>query len=185
MEIPESESVSSYIISNYETVKINGAELASRFSSGSPMTYEFTVDSSKVVITNIKSSSDGSINIPTVYTKGITNYTTNYVSDQTTIQISDMSGGIPTGGASITITARDVDGNNISESGGATALKLVNHGTTTIEGDDLKSRFSGGVPVTYEFSIGSSNVVVTNLTKSTDGTINIPAVFTIGPYGGI
>ena len=184
-EIPESGSLSSYIISNYETVKINGAELASRFSSGSPMTYEFTVDSSKVVITNIKSSSDGSINIPTVYTKGITNYTTNYVSDQTTIQISDMSGGIPTGGAGITITARDVDGNNISESGGATALKIVNHGTTTIEGDDLKSRFSGGVPVTYEFSIGSSNVVVTNLTKSTDGTINIPAVFTIGPYGGI
>jgi hypothetical protein len=184
-EIPESDSLSSYIISNYETVKINGAELASRFSSGTPMTYEFTVDSTKVVITNIKSSSDGSINIPAVYTKGITNYTTNYVSDQTTIQISEMSGGIPTGGASITITARDVDGNIIPESGSATALKLSNHGTSTIEGDDLKNRFPGGFPVTYEFSIGSSSVVVTNLTKSTDGTINIPAVFTIGPYGGI
>jgi hypothetical protein len=54
-----------------------------------------------------------------------------------------------------------------------------------IEGDDLQGRFPGGVPVTYEFSIGSSNVIVTNLTKSTDGTINIPAVFTLGPYGGI
>jgi len=42
--------------------------------------------------------------------------------------------------------------------------------------------FSGGVPVTYEFSIVSSSAVITNLTKSTDGTINISAVFTLGPY---
>jgi hypothetical protein len=184
-EIPESESASSYKIAKYETVKINGAELASRFSSGSPMTYEFTVDSPKVMITNVKSSSDGSINIPTVYTRGITNYTTNYVSDLNTIQITDMSGGIPSGGARITIAARDVDGNLISESGSASPLKLDNHGTTTIEGNDLRNRFPGGTTVTYEFSIGSTSVVVTNLTKSTDGTINIPAVFTIGPYGGI
>ena len=184
-EIPESESVSSYKIAKYETVKINGAELANRFSSGSPMTYEFTVDSPNVVITNVKSSTDGSINIPTVYTSGITNYTTNYVSDLNTIQITDMSGGIPSGGASITIVARDVDGKLIPETGGATALKLNSHGTTTIEGNDLQNRFLGGVPVTFEFSIGSSSVLVTNLTKSTDGTINIPTVFTIGPYGGI
>ena len=186
-EIPESVSVTSYNIFNYETVKITGAELASRFSSGTPMTYEFTVNSSKVVITNVKSSSGGSINIPTVYTcSGITNYTTNYVSDlNTTIQITDMSGSIPTGGASITITARDVDGKTIPESGSAIALKLNNYGTTTIEGDNLQNRFPGGVPVTYEFSIGSSIAVVTNLTKSSDGTINIPTVFTIGPYGGI
>jgi hypothetical protein len=72
------------------------------------MTYEFTVDSPNVVITNVKSSTDGSINIPTVYTSGITNYTTNYVSDLNTIQITDMSGGIPSGGASITIVARSV-----------------------------------------------------------------------------
>jgi hypothetical protein len=184
-EIPESESVRFYTISNYATVKINGAELASRFSSGSPMTYEFTVDSPKVVITNVKSSSDGSINIPTVYTSGITNFTTNYVSDLNTIKITDMSGGVPTSGACITITTRDVDGNIIAESEDAAALKLLNHGTTTIEGDDLKKRFPGSVPVTYEFSIGSSSVVVTNLTKSLDGAINIPAVFTFGPYGGI
>ena len=37
----------------------------------------------------------------------------------------------------------------------------------------------------YEFSVGSSNAVITNLTKSTDGTINISAVFTLGPYGGV
>jgi hypothetical protein len=184
-EIPESEAVSSYKIFNYETVKITGAELGSRFSSGSPMTYEFTVGSSKVVITNVKSSSDGSINIPTVYTSGITNYTTNYVSDLNTIQITDMSGGISAGKAGITITARDVDGNIIPESGGASPLKLNNNGTTTIEGADLQNRFSGGVPVTYEFTIGSSSAVVTNLTESSDGTINIPTVFTIGPYGGI
>ena len=183
-EIPESESVISYKIFNHETVKITGAELGSRFSSGAPITYEFTVDSSKVVITNVKSSSDGSINIPTVYTSGITNYTTNYVSNLNTIQISDMSGIISSGGASITITARDGSGNLIPEYGSAIALKLYNHGTTTIEGNELKNRFAGGIPVTYEFSIGSSSVVVTNLTKSSDGTISIPTVFTIGPYGG-
>ena len=185
-EIPESVSVTSYNILNYEMVKITGLELASRFSAGTPMIYEFTVNSSKVVITNVKSSSGGSISILSVYTSGINNYSTNYVSDlNTTIQITDMSGGIPTGGASITITARDVDGKLISESGSAIALKLNNYGTTTIEGDDLQNRFPGGVPVTYEFSIGSSSAVVTNLTKSSDGTINIPTVFTIGPYGGI
>jgi len=184
-EIPESVSVNSYKIFNYETVKITGAELGSRFSSGAPITYEFTVDSSKVVITNVKSSSDGSINIPTVYTSGTTNYTTNYVSDLNTIRITDMSGGIPAGGASITVTARDVGGILIPESGSATALKLNNHGTTTIEGNDLRNRFPGGTPVTYEFSIGSPSAVVTNLTESTDGSINIPTVFAIGPCGGI
>jgi CheY-specific phosphatase CheX len=96
-----------------------------------------------------------------------------------------MSGGIPSGGASITIVARDVDGKLIHESGSATALKLVNNGTTTIEGNDLKNRFPIGTPVTYEFSISSTSVVVTNLTKSSVETINIPVVFTIGPYGGI
>jgi len=184
-EIPNSESVGSYTVSNYETLKITGSELASRFPSGVPMAYEFTVGSSKVVITSVKSSSDGSINIPTVYTSGITNYTTNYVGDLNTIQITDMSGGISAGKAGITITARDVDGNIIPESGGASPLKLNNNGTTTIKGADLQNRFSGGVPVTYEFTIGSSSAVVTNLTESSDGTINIPTVFTIGPYGGI
>jgi hypothetical protein len=37
----------------------------------------------------------------------------------------------------------------------------------------------------YELSVGSSSAVITNFTKSTDGTNNIPAVFTLGPYGGI
>ena len=68
----------------------------------------------------------------------------------------------------------------IPESEIATALKLNNHGTTTIERNDLRNRFPGGIPVTYEFSIGSLSAVVTNLTESTDGTINIPAVFTLG-----
>jgi hypothetical protein len=184
-EIPESVSTTPLTLYNHGTNSISGANIAARFPSGSPMTYEFTVDSSKVVITNIKSSSDGSINIPTVYTSGITKYTTNYVSDLNTIRITDMSGSIPTGGASITITARDVDGNIILESGSAVALKLANYGTTTIEGGDLQIRFPSATPVTYEFSIGSSIAIVTNLTKSSDGTINIPTVFTIGPYGGI
>ena len=66
-----------------------------------------------------KSNSGGSVNIPTVYTSGITKYTTNYISNLNTVQITDMSGSIPSAGASITIAARDVDGNMIPESGGA------------------------------------------------------------------
>ena len=170
---------------SHGTTSISGSNLAARFPSGSPMTYEFTVGSSMVAITSVKSSSDGTINIPTVYASGITNYTTNYVSDLNTIQITDMSGSIPSAGASIIISARNVDGNMVPESGGATALKLYNHGTTTIDGGDLRNRFPGGVPVTYEFSIGSSSAIVTSLTTSVDGTINTPTVFTIGPYGGI
>jgi hypothetical protein len=50
-----------------------------------------------------------------------------------------MSGSIPSAEASITITARDVEGNIIPESGGASPLKLKNHGTTTIEGSDLQA----------------------------------------------
>jgi hypothetical protein len=64
-----------------------------------------------------------------------------------------MSGSIPSDGATITIAARNVDGNLIPESASLPSLKLYNHGTTTIEGDDLMNRFAGGFPVTYEFSI--------------------------------
>jgi len=191
-EIPESGSSAPLKLHNYGTTSISGSDLAARFPSGSPMTYEFTVGSSGgVVITNVKSSSDGSINIPTVYTRplesGVTySYLTNYISDLNTIQITDMSGNISTDGASITIKARDVAGNIIPESSGATALKLYNYGTTTIEGKNLQNRFSGGVPATYQFYTGSSNAVVTNLTKSLDGTINIPTVFNTGyQEGGI
>ena len=184
-EIPESGGAASLKLYAHGTTSIPGSNLIARFPSDSPMTYEFTVGSSKIVITNVKSSSDGGINIPTVYTSGITNYATNYISNLNTIKITDMSGGITSVGASITITARDGNGNIIAESGSAAALKLYNHGTTTIEGSDLQNRFSGGVPVSYEFYIGSSNAVVTHLTKSLDGTINIPTVSTIGPSGGI
>ncbi len=184
-EIPESASASVYNIFNYETVTITGSDLESRFSSGSPMTYEFTVGSQKHLITNVKSSTDGSIKIPTVYTQGITNYTTNYVSDLNTIQITDMSGSISATGANIGITARNVDGILIPESTSAPALKLYSHGTTSIEGNDLINRFPSGIPVSYEFSIGSTSAIVTNLMKSSDGMIYIPTVFTIGPYGVI
>jgi hypothetical protein len=184
-EILESGSAVPLKLYSYGTTSISGSNLAARFPSGSPMTYEFTVGSSKVEITSVKSNSDGAINIPTVYTSGITNYTTNYVSDLNTIQITDMSGGIPSAGASITISARNADGNMVPESGGAPALKLYNHGTTTIDGGGLRNRFPGGVPVTYEFFIGSSSAIITSLTTSVDGTIKIPTVFTIGPYGGI
>ncbi|MEI6260577.1 MAG: hypothetical protein WCR46_11805 [Deltaproteobacteria bacterium] len=59
-------------------------------------------------------------------------------------------------------------------------VSLSLRGQATIEGDDLRNRFPGGDSVLYEFSIGSSSVIVANLTKNSDETINIPTVFTIG-----
>jgi len=53
----------------------------------------------------------------------------------------------------------------IPESKSTTVIKLCKHGTVTIEGNNLQNRFQSGVTVMYEFSIGSSNMIITNLTK--------------------
>jgi hypothetical protein len=149
------------------------------------MSYSFSIGSAKFLITNIKSSTDGFVEIPSIFTSGISNFATNYVSHLTTIKVSDMSGTLSAGGAAISITAWDVNGNVISEFGSATPLVLYSYGTITITGSDLAARFPSGFPMLYEFSIGSSNAIVTSLTTSADGTIKTPTVFTIGPYGGI
>ena len=182
-----SESVSAEILTlqNHGTTSISGSNLAARFPTGSPVAYEFSIESSKVLITNVKSSTDGLVEIPGIFTSGISNFATNYVSDLNTIKISDMSGALPAGGVAISIKAWDTNGNEIPESGGAAPLKLYSHGTTIIAGIDLQSRFTPGFPALYEFSIGSSSAIVTSLTTSVDGTIKTPTVFTIGPYGGL
>ena len=182
-----SESVSAEILTlqNHGTTSISGSNLAARFPTGSPITYEFSIESSKVLITNVKSSTDGLVEIPGIFTSGISNFATNYVSDLNTIKISDMSGALPAGGVAITIKAWDTNGNEIPEFGGAAPLKLYSYGTTIIAGIDLQSRFTPGFPAMYEFSIGSSSAIVTSLTTSVDGTIKTPTVFTIGPYGGL
>lgn len=169
---------------NHATTIVSGPDLASRFPTGSPMSYEFSIGSPKVLITNIKNNADGSINIPYVYTSGITNFVTNSINSHNTITITDMSGSLPAR-AFITISAKDANGNVILQSGNFPAIRLYNHGTTTITGSELVERFRTGLPVTYEFSIDSPNVVITNLTSCVDDSINIPIVYTSGVAGGI
>ncbi len=184
-ELSESGSTAPLTLHNHGTTTISGLNLIARFPAGKPMTYEFSIESSKVLITNVKSSTDGLVEIPSIFTSGISNYATNYVGSLNTIKISDMSGALPAGGVAISITAWDTNGNVVLESGGAVPLKLQNLGTTIIYGSDLAARFPSGSPRMYEFSIGSSNAIVTSLTTSIDGTIKTPTVFTIGGYGGV
>ena len=181
--LPELGSAAPLTLFNHGTTSISGANLVARFPAGAPMTYEFFVESTKVLITNVKSSTDGLVEVPSVFTSGIFNFTTNYVNSLSTIKISDVSGTLSAGGAAISITAWDANGNAIPES--ATPLVLYSYGTTTITGLDIAARFPSGFPVLYEFSIGSTNAIITSLTTSADGTIKTPTVFTIGPYGGI
>jgi hypothetical protein len=183
--LSESGSATPLKLSNHGTTSILGTNLAARFPTGSPITYEFSIASSKVLITNVKSSTDGLVEIPSIFAQGISNFATNYVNPLNTIKISDTSGALPVGGASISIAAWDTNGNVMLESAAAIPLKLYSLGTTIISGSELLERFPSGFPVLYEFSIGSSNAIITSLTTSVDGTIKTPTVFTIGVYGGI
>ena len=183
--LPESGIAETLTLHNHGTTSISGLNLAARFPTGKPMSYEFSIESSKVLITNVKSSTDGLVEIPSIFTSGISNFATNYVSSLSTIKISDTSGTLPAEGVAISITAWDTNGNVVLESGSAAPLMLYNNGTTIIGGIDLQSRFISGFPTLYEFSIGSSNAIVTSLTTSADGTIKTPTVFTIGTTGGI
>jgi hypothetical protein len=182
--LPELTTAAPLTLSGRGTIIITGTNLAARFS-GTPIAYEFTVNSSKYIITNVKSSTDGTISIPYVHTGGTTGYVTNSVSSRNTIKISDASGLLSPSGAAISISAWDADGNSIPESGSAPPLTLFSHGTTIITGSNLIARFPAGTPVSYDFSIASTQYVVTNLTGNTDATINVPSVYTSGVAGGI
>ncbi len=166
------------VLLNNSTTTITGTALAAMFT-GTPVTYEFTVASSKVIITNVKSSTDGSINIPSVYTNGLTNFATNSVGPRNTIKITDMSGSISASGGAITVAAWDVNGNALPLVSTAPSLVLLNNATTTITGTTLAAMFTG-TPMTYSFTVASSKVIITNVKSSTDGSINIPSVYTNG-----
>jgi IS1 family transposase len=183
--IPESTTAAALKLYSRGTTSITGTNLAARFPTGTPMSYEFAVNSSKYIITNVKSSTDGTINIPAVYTSGTTTYASNDISSRSTIKITDASGSLSSSGAAITVAAWDVNGNAITESGSSTPLTLVNNGTTSITGTNLAARFPSGTPVSYEFTIGSSKYLVTNVTSNTDGTVTIPSVYSSGVAGGI
>lgn len=181
--IPETGTASSLKLYSHGTTMISGTDLMARFPSATPMSYEFTVASTKYVITNVKNSSDGSINIPYAYTNGTTNFVDNSIGARNTIKITDMSGTISSSGAAITVSAWDVSGNALTESGTAASFTLYSHGTTTISGTDLAARFPGATPMAYEFAVNSSRYVITNIKSSADGSINIPYIYTNGTTG--
>lgn len=55
-------------LQNNATTTITGTQLAAFFPTGTPMRYEFSVESSTVVVTNVKSSVDGSFTSTTIFT---------------------------------------------------------------------------------------------------------------------
>ncbi len=172
-----SPTTTSFTLLNRGTTSIDGTALKARFS-GTPLSYEFTVDSSKYVITNVKRSSDSLINIPYAYISGTTNFVANSIGDRNTLKISDVSGLLPSSGASITVSAWNENGNALSPT--TTSFTLLNRGTTSIDGTTLRARFTTGTPMSYEFTVPSSKYIITNVKRSTEGTINIPAVYTSG-----
>jgi len=179
ISIPEAASAIPLTLSNNGTTTITGNELIARFPTTAPMSYEFTIGSSKYVITNVKSSADGTINIPYAYTSGTTTFVANSIGPRNTIKISDVSGSLSSSGAAITVAAWDINGNAIPESATA-ALKLYSRGTTIITGTALAARFTGGTPMAYEFTVSSSKYIITNIKSSSDSSISIPAVYTSG-----
>jgi hypothetical protein len=77
--IPESTSAAPLMLYSHATTTIAGSDLAARFPSGAPMTYEFTIASPKLVIANVKHRSDGTLKIPTVYAVGLSNFASNSI----------------------------------------------------------------------------------------------------------
>jgi hypothetical protein len=70
--IPESSTAPALTVANNGTTSISGTDLAARFPSGTsgpPMKYEFVVNSSNILVTSVKTNSDGSKS-STVYTSG-------------------------------------------------------------------------------------------------------------------
>ena len=167
-------------VKNHGTTSIKGADLEYRFLGGTPASYTFAVESSKMFITNVNNSFDMAVKVPIIFTNGLSNFASNSIGTRNTIKVTDMSGTIGSSGIPIVINAWDATGKAIPESTSAGALKLYNHGTTTIAGSSLTARFPMGTPVTYEFTIASPKLIVSNVKNSSDRTLNIPNVYTIG-----
>jgi len=65
--IPESSSATALKLNSHETKSITGTELIARFPTGTPMKYEFAVESSSALATNVKISTDGVSTSTTLY----------------------------------------------------------------------------------------------------------------------
>ncbi|MGA3209544.1 MAG: hypothetical protein ABSE05_17180, partial [Syntrophales bacterium] len=177
--LTQSGSATPLTLYNYGTTSIAGTALAARFQ-GAPMLYSFTINSSMTVVTNVKKSEDGSLNFPVTFTNGLNNFAVNTVGPLSTVKITDMSGSLSSSGSAITVTALDTNGTTLTQSSSAAPLLLYSYGTTTIAGTDLAARFPTGTPMTYQFGVASSQYIITNVKRSTDGIINVPIVFTSG-----
>lgn len=82
------------------------------------------------------------------------NFSCNSLGPLNTIKMSDKSGNVPTGGASIFISAYDAAGTKLAEVSGAPTLKLLNNETLQFTGDVIAARFTG-TAMRYDFFIGS------------------------------
>lgn len=116
-------------------------------------------------------------------TRNGSSFVTNSLGSRNTLKITDRSGGMATAGGAITVTAYDANGVSIPDAG--TALLLLNNATTSITGTALAARFPTGTPMRYEFSVESSNIDVTNVKASTDGTFSATTVYTSGVDGAL
>ena len=148
--------------------------------TGIPMTYKFSVESDKFLLTNVKRSTDDQLHVPVGYPYGLSNYVTNFTGPRNTLYVSDLSSTLPAEGEVIGVKAWDVDGHAIPESGAVTPLKLRNHGMTVVDDTELVARFSAGVPMTYEFKVDSAKILILNAKSSVDGTITAPVIYTKG-----
>ena len=111
------------------------------------------------------------------------NFSANSLGALNNIKISDKSGNVPTGGANIIISAYDAAGVKLAEVAGAPALKLLNNQTLEFTGDVIAARFVG-TPMRYDFFIGSTTAVITNVKKTVEGFGSTVFTNTLNTDGG-
>ena len=57
-------------LNNHVTTILEGTAITARFPGGTPATYEFSIGSSRALVTVLTTSQDGTVKIPTVFTIG-------------------------------------------------------------------------------------------------------------------
>jgi len=65
------------VILNNATLTLTGTQLAAFFPTGTAMRYDFAIESSSIVVTNVKAATDGTMSATTIYTSGGTAGTVN------------------------------------------------------------------------------------------------------------
>jgi len=65
--IPELGSAAALTVPSNGTTEITGADLAARFPTGTPMRYDFAVESASIIATNVKFNADSSMSTVTIF----------------------------------------------------------------------------------------------------------------------